>query len=143
VEGAAIVRRMADAQPLHNDPIPGFDGLYGLEVLKADADGAAGRLAVGPQHLQPGGIVHGGVYAAMAETLASMATWFAVGEGKFVAGMSNNTTFLRPIREGTIHSEGTPLQSGRTTWVWDVSARDDAGRTCAVSRVTIAVRDAR
>ena len=128
---------------LHKDPIPGFDGLYGLQVLKADAEGARGELAVGPQHLQPGGIVHGGVYASMAETLASMATWFAVGEGKFVAGMSNSTTFLRPVREGTIHAEGTPLQSGRTTWIWDIRITDDDGRVCAVSRMTIAVREAR
>jgi 1,4-dihydroxy-2-naphthoyl-CoA hydrolase len=143
VEAAAIVRRMADAQPLHNDPIPGFDGLYGLQVVQADAEGARGQVAVGPEHLQPGGIVHGGVYAAMAESLASMATWFAVGEGKFVAGMSNHTTFLRPIRKGMIHGAGAPLHSGRTTWVWDVRISDDDGRPCAVSRVTIAVREAR
>ena len=125
---------------LHKDPIPGFDGLYGLRVLKADAEGARGEVAIGPQHLQPGGIVHGGIYASMAETLASMATWFAVGEGKFVAGMSNNTTFLRPVREGTIHAEGTPLHSGRTTWVWEVDITDDEGRLCALVRMTIAVR---
>jgi uncharacterized protein (TIGR00369 family) len=134
---------MADAQPLHNEPIPGFDGHYGLQLLQADGDAARARVEVGPEHLQPGGIVHGGVYATMAETLASMGTWFAVGEGKFVAGMSNNTTFLRPIREGTINGEGTPLHSGRTTWVWDVRFTDDDGRLCATSRVTIAVRDAR
>ena len=134
---------MAEAQPLHNDPIPGFDGLYGLQILQADAEGTRGRVTVGPHHLQPGGIVHGGVYTAMAESLASTATWFAVGEGKFVAGMANNTTFLRPIREGTIHAEGAPLHSGRTTWVWDVDLFDDSGRRCATSRITVAVRERR
>jgi uncharacterized protein (TIGR00369 family) len=134
---------MADAQPLHNEPIPGFDGLYGLQILQADGDAARGFVRVGPEHLQPGGIVHGGVYAAMTESLASSATWFSVGEGKFVAGMSNHTTFLRPIREGTIHAEGAPLHRGRTTWVWDVRISDDEGRPCATSRITIAVRDAR
>jgi 1,4-dihydroxy-2-naphthoyl-CoA hydrolase len=143
VEAAAIVRRMADAQPLHNEPLPGFDGHYGLQILQADGNAVRGRLEVGPQHLQPAGIVHGGVYAAMTESLASTGTWFGVGEGKFVAGMSNLTTFLRPIREGTIHADGAPLHSGRTTWVWDVRITDDEGRTCATSRVTIAVRDAR
>jgi 1,4-dihydroxy-2-naphthoyl-CoA hydrolase len=143
VEGAAIVRRMADAQPLHNEPIPGFDGLYGLEYLQVDQDLVRARVRIGPEHLQPGGIVHGGVYAAMAESMASVATWRAAGEGKFVAGMSNHTTFLRAVREGTIHAQGTPLHSGRTTWVWDVTISGDDGRTVATSRVTIAVRDAR
>jgi 1,4-dihydroxy-2-naphthoyl-CoA hydrolase len=143
VEAPAIVGRMADASPLHNEPIPGFDGLYGLQLLEAEADRVRGRVQVRPEHLQPGGIVHGGVYAAMTESMASFGTWSAVGEGKFVAGMSNLTTFLRPIREGTIHAEGEPLHRGRTTWVWDVRITDDDGRACATSRVTIAVRDAR
>ena len=55
-------------------------------------------------------------------------------------GLSNSTSFLRPITEGTIHAHATRLHRGRTTWVWDVRFSDDAGRTCAVTRMTIAVR---
>jgi uncharacterized protein (TIGR00369 family) len=134
---------MAEAQPALNQPLPGFDGHVGMELLRADGEAVEARVQVGPQHLQPFGIVHGGVYASMAESMASIATYLGVGEGKFVAGMSNNTTFLRPIREGTIHAAGRPLHTGRTTWVWDVGITDDEGRACATSRVTIAVREAR
>ena len=55
-------------------------------------------------------------------------------------GLSNSTSFLRPITEGTVHARATRLHRGRTTWVWDVRFSDDAGRTCAVTRMTIAVR---
>ena len=57
-------------------------------------------------------------------------------------GLSNNTSFLRPVTEGTVHAHGTRLHRGRTTWVWDVRFSDDAGRACAVTRMTIAVRPA-
>jgi 1,4-dihydroxy-2-naphthoyl-CoA hydrolase len=91
--------------------------------------------------LQPMGIVHGGVYAAMAEGMTSEATFRAVyPEGKIAVGMSNQTSFLRPIGNGTIHAEGRRRHKGRTTWVWEVDFTDDEGRLCVITRVTIAVR---
>jgi uncharacterized protein (TIGR00369 family) len=119
----------------------GFDRLYGLEVLECSDELARGRVSVRQEIKQPMGLVHGGVYASIAESLASMATFQAVFPGGEVAvGLANQTSFLRPILEGTIHAEARRLHAGRTTWVWDVSFRDDAGRMCAVTRMTIAVR---
>ena len=134
---------MAEPQPVHNEPIPGFDGVYGLQLTRVDGDGVDAHVEVGPQHHQPFGIVHGGVYSAMAESMASIGTFVGTGEDKFVAGMSNSTTFLRPAREGTVRAEARPLHTGRTTWVWDVSIAGDDGRPVAASRVTIAVRERR
>jgi len=80
----------------------------------------------------------------MAEAMASLATAVAVApEGNTAMGLSNSTSFLRPITEGVVHARATRLHRGRTTWVWDVSFSDDAGRTCAVTRMTIAVRPPR
>lgn len=93
---------------------------------------------------QPYGIVHGGAYAALAETLASVGTYAAVApEGKIAMGMANNTQFLRSVSEGTVSAEAVAIQRGRTTWVWDVTLTDSEGRTCAVCRMTIAVRERR
>ncbi len=63
-----------------------------------------------------------------------------VRERGLAVGMSNNTSFLRPITEGTIHARATRIHGGRTTWIWDVEFRDDDDRLCAVTRMTIAVR---
>jgi len=91
--------------------------------------------------LQPMGIVHGGVYATMAEGMVSEATFRAVyPEGNIAVGMSNQTSFLRPITAGTIHAEARRRHRGRTTWLWEVDFTDDHGRLCALTRVTIAVR---
>jgi len=88
------------------------------------------------------GIVHGGVYAAIAESLASRGTADGVIPlGKVPLGMSNNTSFLRPVSAGFVHARATAMHRGRTTWLWDIEMRDDAGKLCATSRVTIAVRD--
>jgi len=91
--------------------------------------------------LQPMGIVHGGVYATMAEGMTSEATFRAVyPDGNVAMGMSNQTSFLRPITHGTIHAEARRRHRGRTTWLWEVDFTDDEGRLCALTRVTIAVR---
>jgi uncharacterized protein (TIGR00369 family) len=57
-------------------------------------------------------------------------------------GLSNATSFLRPITEGTVHAHARRVHRGRTTWIWDVDIRDDAGHLCAMTRMTIAVRPA-
>ena len=118
-----------------------FDSLLGLEIEEVSADIVRARVPLRAEIMQPIGIVHGGVYAAIAETLASRGTLAGVlRDGGYAVGLANNTSFLRPISEGAIEAVARPLHSGRTTWVWDVELKDDQGRRCAVSRVTIAVR---
>jgi 1,4-dihydroxy-2-naphthoyl-CoA hydrolase len=121
--------------------VRGFDRLYGLELLAFDDTEVTAQVKVRDELKQPAGLVHGGVYASIAESLASLATALAVmPEGNTAMGLSNNTSFLRPVLEGAVHAKATRLHRGRTTWVWDVRFADDAGRTCAITRMTIAVR---
>jgi uncharacterized protein (TIGR00369 family) len=122
----------------------GFAEEIGVEWLSLDPNDARARIAVEPRHLQPYGIVHGGVFAALAESLTSAATYATVREDDMVAmGQANDTTFLRPIGDGHINAAAKPRHRGRTTWVWDVEITDDEGRVCALARVTIAVRPRR
>jgi uncharacterized protein (TIGR00369 family) len=119
-----------------------FDNHYGLEVVDATDETVTGRLPVREHVLQPVGLVHGGVHASIAEALASLGTNVGVNEdGKIGLGLANNSSFLRPVRDGTIHAVARRRHRGRTTWIWDVEMTDDEGRLCAMSRVTIAVRD--
>jgi len=127
-----------------NGALRGFDVLYGLELLDWSDTEARARVPVREELKQPAGLLHGGVYAAVAESLASLATALAVAaEGSTALGLSNSTSFLRPITEGVVHAYATRLHGGRTTWVWDVRFCDDADRLCAVTRMTIAVRPLR
>jgi 1,4-dihydroxy-2-naphthoyl-CoA hydrolase len=119
-----------------------FDALYGLEVSETTEERVRARVPVRDAVRQPMGVVHGGVFASMAESMTSMATGIAVlPDGKYAMGLSNQTSFLRPIAEGTIHAEARRRHRGRTTWVWEVDITDDDGRLCALVRMTVAVRD--
>lgn len=125
----------------YRDPSP-FDNHYGLEIDEVGEEVVTARVPVREHVTQPVGLVHGGVHASIAEALASVGTNVGVNaDGKIGLGQSNHSTFLRPISEGTIHAVARRRHCGRTTWVWDVEMTDDAGRLCAMSRVTIAVRD--
>jgi len=119
----------------------GFDRLYGLEITEIVDGIVRGRVSVRDEIKQPAGLVHGGVYAAMAESMATNGTAATVfGDGSTAVGLSNQTSFLRPITSGTINAVARARHRGRTTWVWEVELTDDAGRLCALTRVTVAVR---
>ena len=120
--------------------VAAFDDHYGLELVESSPVLVRASVAVRPELLQPTGVVHGGVYAAIAEGVASLGTNVAVhAQGAFALGMSNATSFLRPVA-GAIHVTARRRHLGRTTSVWDVEMADDESRVCAVSRVTLAIR---
>src|SRR4051812_27579445 len=120
-------------------PMHGFDELYGLEVIAAGPEDARGRVPVHDGIRQPAGLVHGGVYASIAESLATDATAAALGDHAVVTGQNSQTSFLRPITDGAVHAAGRPRHRGRSTWVWEFDITDDAGRLCAIVRMTVAI----
>jgi 1,4-dihydroxy-2-naphthoyl-CoA hydrolase len=126
-----------------NRAMQGFDRLYGLEVLTCSDTEVRARVGVRDELKQPAGLLHGGVYASIAESMASLATALGVMEqGQMAVGLSNTTSFLRPVTSGVLEATATRMHRGRTTWVWDVRFSDEQNRTCALTRMTIAVRPA-
>ena len=122
-------------------PKGSLDDLLGFEGYEFDGEEiATARMPVHDGVKQPFGIVHGGAYASLAESLVSRATFEGSGEGMIAMGQANESIFLRPIRSGTINARARALHRGRTSWVWDVEMTDDEGRLCATSRLIIAVR---
>lgn len=118
-----------------------LDATLGFETIEMTDEVVRGRVAVEERIQQPMGLVHGGTYAAFAESLASAATFRAVyPDGNIAVGLSNATSFIRPITQGHVHAHGRRRHRGRTTWIWDVEFSDDEGRLCATTRVTMAVR---
>jgi 1,4-dihydroxy-2-naphthoyl-CoA hydrolase len=118
--------------------VSGFDSLLGLTMTHADGDGVRGTLEISPTHHQPYGIVHGGVYCSVVETVASVggALWF--GDRGQVVGVSNSTNFLRGVREGTLDVVATPIHRGRTQQLWQVEISDAAGKLVSRGEVRLA-----
>jgi uncharacterized protein (TIGR00369 family) len=114
----------------------GFEVALGLTFTRASPDEVACEVPVAPHTLQPYGLVHGGVYAAIIETLASVgAALYAAARQQTTVGLENSTSFLRAVRSGTLTGVSKPLHRGRTTQVWEVEVRGEDGQICATGRV--------
>jgi 1,4-dihydroxy-2-naphthoyl-CoA hydrolase len=118
-----------------------FEGFLGLEWLEMTDERAHARFEVRNNLKQPLGLLHGGIFCAVAETIASVATVAAVfREGKIGSGLSNSASFLRPVTEGVVDVVAIARGHDDREWLWGHEFRDDRGRLCAIVDVTIAVR---
>jgi 1,4-dihydroxy-2-naphthoyl-CoA hydrolase len=123
-------------QPLPEAP---FDKELGLVFTEISPDQTRAQVDVVPKLLQPMGIVHGGVYCSMVESLASVAayTWIAANGGGSVVGVNNNTDFLRAISGGTVYGTAVPIHRGRRQQLWQVSVVDSGDRLVARGQVRL------
>ena len=97
-------------EPIAHAPRDGLGDLIGLEYLDTSPDEIRARISVTDDVRQPAGLVHGGVYSAMAESICSAATWLGVHEdGMAAMGESNDATLLRPITEGHVNASPAPV----------------------------------
>jgi 1,4-dihydroxy-2-naphthoyl-CoA hydrolase len=116
-----------------------FDAEIGLQFTELSPDGARAQLEVTPKLLQPMGLVHGGVYCSMVESMASVAayTWLAGHGGGNVVGVNNNTDFLRSIESGMVFGTAEPIHRGRRQQLWLVTITDSTGRVVARGQVRL------
>ncbi|MGV0873924.1 PaaI family thioesterase [Mycolicibacterium sp. XJ879] len=117
----------------------GFDNALGLTYADLSADGGTARLTIDEKLLQPGGIVHGGVYCAIVESLASVSgqLWLAENGGGHVVGVNNNTDFLRAISSGAVTAVSTPIHRGRRQQLWQITITDERDRVVARGQVRL------
>jgi len=126
----------SDLVKLFNAHLGGFEKALGLAFTKITPDELVAEVPVGSHLTQPYGLVHGGVYAAIVETVASAgAALFAMPRGQTSVGLENTTSFVRAVRAGKLVATGTPVHRGRGSQVWQVDVRDDAGKLAASGRV--------
>jgi 1,4-dihydroxy-2-naphthoyl-CoA hydrolase len=120
-----------------------FEGFLGLEWHELSDHSAKVSFEVRDNLKQPLGLLHGGIYSAVAETIASVATVRAVWrDGRVGSGLSNSASFLRPITAGTVSVAARRRHHDDREWLWSHEFRDDQNRLCALVDVTIAVRPA-
>ena len=129
-----------DMVAMINGHLGGFANTIGLRFTDASPDQVAAELEIDERHLQPYGLVHGGVLAGMVETLCSVGAAINVlDEGKNTVGLENSTSFLRAVRAGVLHGAARPEHRGRRSQVWSAEIRDDRGRLVATGRVRLLV----
>lgn len=122
----------ASAEPV------GLMKLMGMTVVSMSEREVIVELVVTPAHHQPMGIVHGGVYCALVETVCSIGGHFhASKRGLTVVGVDNQTSFLKATRSGVLTARGTPLSAGRRTQLWQADIRDADDALIATGRVRL------
>jgi uncharacterized protein (TIGR00369 family) len=117
----------------------GYDNELGLTYLEVTPDGSRAQLTIHDKLLQPWGIVHGGVYCAIVESLASVSghVWLSAHGGGTVVGVNNNTDFLRAISSGTVTAVSTPIHRGRRQQLWMVTITDENDKLVARGQVRL------
>jgi uncharacterized protein (TIGR00369 family) len=128
----------SDPAELVNKALDGWCRAMDVRIVRLAADEVVAELTVGPQHLQPHGIVHGGLYTGVIETVASMgASLDAMTRGQVAVGLENHTSFLRPVREGKLTATARPLVKGRRTQVWEATMTTSDGKVVARGTVRL------
>ncbi|HTV21767.1 MAG TPA: PaaI family thioesterase [Polyangiaceae bacterium] len=115
----------------------GWIAALGLELVEVTADSVVAHWDIDARHLQPQGIVHGGVYASVVETCCSVGAAAAAPAGKVVVGVENHTSFIRAVREGRLSARAVPLHAGRRAQLWECNISDAAGRLIATGRLRV------
>jgi 1,4-dihydroxy-2-naphthoyl-CoA hydrolase len=120
----------------------GWTKEVGLEPVELTPSAVVAQWYVDARHVQPHGIVHGGVYASVVETCCSVGALLAAPEGALLVGIENHTSFLRPVREGRLTARAVPVQVGRRAHLWECNITDDAGRLIASGRLRLMAANA-
>jgi uncharacterized protein (TIGR00369 family) len=115
----------------------GFIELLGLELVKVTADEVEAEWTIDERHLQPHGVVHGGVYCSVIETCCSIGAQQAVPPGMMVVGVDNHTSFVRAVRDGRLLARATPLHIGRRAQLWECVILDASRRLIATGRLRL------
>ena len=127
-----------DAVAMLNANLGGWNTRMGLRFVTATPNECVGEIVVGEDHLQPYGIVHGGVHAGIIEAACSTgAALVAMARGQSVVGLENATSFITAVRGGRLRVTAKPVTRGRRTQVWEAVVTNEDGRTCATGRVRL------
>lgn len=138
------VTRTASQLHAASQPPPPGSLIHHLDIhlIEVGPDRVVATMPVGPGTLTPHGRLHGGASAALAETVASVASAQNIDRTRqFTVGLEINANHLRGVAEGCVVAEALPLHRGRTTQVWEIKIHDDAGRLVCAGRCTMAVVD--
>ena len=118
-----------------------FIDFLGIHFESFDGSHLIAIIEITPNHLQPAGLVHGGVYISMAETVAGAgSTLLLMDEEKTAIGVTVNSQHLASLSEGIITAEGELIYKGSFKHIWDIKITDQNGKLISISRVTNTIK---
>lgn len=85
---------------------------------------------------QPLGLLHGGAYVVLGESLGSMHANFLAPEGHVAVGVDINATHTSSAVDGTVTGVCHPIRIGSTIAVHEIIISDTRGRRLSTVRIT-------
>lgn len=120
-----------------------FMKVFGLSFDEVGPERVTASFEAGPDHHQPWGLVHGGVFTAVIETVATTGAYTAVKDnGQLAVGVNNVTDFMRPHKEGKLDVVAEPLQQAKAQQLWQVVITREDGKPVARGQVRLQNIDA-
>lgn len=114
----------------------------GIQILELAAEGGVATMPAAGNR-QPLGIVHGGAYVVLAETLGSMCAYVAAGEGRHAVGIEINASHTKSCKEGLITATAKAVNIGKNLTTHEVIVTDQDGNRLSTVRITNFLRDNR
>ena len=111
----------------------------GIEITEQGDNYLKARMPVDHRTIQPYGFLHGGLSAALAESVGSLAGFCSVEDNKTVVGVEINASHLRPVRSGYVTATAKPVRLGTTLQVWQIDIHDQDDKLCCTARLTLSV----
>lgn len=129
-------------EELNNACKNSFIDHIGIRFTQFEGATITGEIELSDFHLQPGGVIHGGVYISIAETIAGAgSTLLVMDEGKTALGTTINSQHIASVKEGKIVATGKLIHKGTFKHIWDIEITDHSGKLISISRVTNSIKD--
>lgn len=127
-----------DAESVNQASSSAFLRAIGLHFDHVAPDEVRAHLDATEQHHTPWGVVHGGVYAAIVESVGTIGAVRSLeSTGQLAVGVNNQIDFLRPHRTGRLEVRGTPIQQGKRLQLWQVEITNAEGKLVARGQVRL------
>ncbi len=136
-----IWKRKPDIAEIHARQPDTVNGLLGIRITEIGDDVVRAEMPVDGRHVQPFGILHGGVSVVLAETIGSLASVLCCEEGQGAVGLDIQANHLVPVPKGdAVLAECRPVRLGRTIHVWNIDMRRKSdGKLNCVARLTTSI----
>ncbi len=114
--------------------------VLGIKVTAMGEDYIEATMPVDKRTHQVYGILHGGASVVLAETLGSMGAMLTVDQSKYhCVGIDINANHIKAVKSGIVTGTARPIHTGRSTQVWGIEIKNEAGELVCISRLTVAV----
>ncbi|MBM1107425.1 hotdog fold thioesterase [Aurantibacter crassamenti] len=118
-----------------------FMETIGIEYVDVGENFLTAKMPVSPTVHQPDGVLHGGVTAALAESVGSVAAHvFLNGQDVMIRGTQITANHISSIKEGVVFATASAIHMGRTTQLWDIKVSDGDGKlisSCRLSTIAL------